>query len=231
MGRNIIPERGERAFICGQTGSGKTGVGIWLLHYMPGTLIYDTKGEPKFTRLPNSVRVTSMDDAIKAFQDRQRNWDYVIFRPPIIQANDPAFMDSCLMIHYDRLKHVGAYLDETFTFHTASGRAGVGLLSLLQRGRSRGITLVMAAQRPAWLSGSCITESQRFYILQLTALADRKKLAETVTGLNPNFNPRKFYFNYFDFNMDEPILFSPVTLDNNITADYIDKNDDSRVWL
>jgi hypothetical protein len=227
---NIVPERGERAFICGQTGSGKTAFAVWLLGFMPGTLIYDTKEEKKFSALPNSVRVKNMDEAIKAFADNRKKWDYVILRPPVSDTIEPDTLDNMLQIHYHALRGIGAYIDEVFMFHNG-GRVGAGLMALLTRGRSRGITLTMAAQRPAWLSRFCLTESQRFFIFRLVDQADRKRLAEIIPGLDPKENPEKFHFQYFDFDQAAPQYFLPIPLDGIPDAGYIDAADDSVNWL
>jgi hypothetical protein len=217
---NIIPDKGERAFICGQTGSGKTAFAVWLLSYMPGTVIYDTKEEKKFNTLPNARRVSTIDDAISAFKEKDPP-DFVILRPSVSETLDPEFLDSLLTDHYNRLRGVGAYLDEAFMFHNG-GRVGPGLMALLTRGRSRGITLTMAAQRPAWLSRFCLTESQRFYIFRLVDKADRIRLSEIIPGLDVKQNPEKYHFQYFDFDMEMPEYFAPVKLDGVTDSGYVD---------
>lgn len=229
MALNIVPERGERAFICGQTGSGKTAFAVWLLSFMPGTLIYDTKEENKFKVLPNSVRVKTIEEAYKEFKKKDAP-DYVILRPPVTMTTDPDALDNMLEYHYQHLRGVGAYLDETFMFHNG-GRVGPGMMSMLTRGRSRGITFTMSAQRPAWLSRFCLTESQRFYIFRLVDRNDRKRLSEIIPGLNPNEQPEKYHFEYFDFDLDGPIYFHPVPLDNMNNASYVDGADDNKVWI
>lgn len=227
---NIIPARGERAFICGQTGSGKTQFAVWLLRHMPGTIIYDTKEEKKFSTLPNSVRVTTIEAANEAIRDKHKNYDYVILRPPVEMTVDPDALDNLLAYHYQHMRGVGAYIDELFMFHNG-GRVGPGLMSLLTRGRGRGITLTMSAQRPAWLSRFCLTESQRFYIFRLVDRADRKRLTEIIPDLSPDEQPAKFHFQYFDFDIDAPLYFSPVLLDNNQDFNYVDDSDDSQTWI
>jgi hypothetical protein len=170
-----------------------------------------------------------MDEAKKAFADNQKKWDYVILRPTIEESLDPTFLDNLLLFHYNYLRHIGAYIDEVFMFHNG-GRVGPGLMALLTRGRSRGITLTMSAQRPAWLSRFCLTESQRFFIFRLVDRDDRKRLSEIIPGMDVKFNPEKFYFQYFDFDLNAPVYFSPVALDN-VSSEYIDQSEDSDRWL
>lgn len=233
MPRNIVPERGERAFICGQTGSGKTAFAVWLLGYMPGTLIYDTKEERKFSALPKSVRVATMDEARKALRENKGGeavYDFVILRPSVAETLDSEMLDTMLQYHYENLRGIGAYIDEVFMFHNG-GRVGPGLMSLLTRGRSRGITLTMSAQRPAWLSRFCLTESQRFYVFRLVDRADRQRLGEIIPGLSRDEQPEKYHFQYFDFDQDGPAYFLPVPLDNPESHGYIDDADDSKTWI
>lgn len=231
MAHNIVPDRGERGFICGQTGSGKTAFAVWLLSYMPGTLIYDTKEENKFKSLPNSIQVKTMEEAIKAFRDKKAAWDFVIIRPSVVETLEPDILDAMLHVHYDQLRGIGAYIDEVFMFHNG-GRVGAGLMSLLTRGRSRGITLTMSAQRPAWLSRFCLTESQRFYIFRLVDRADRTRLTEIIPNLSRDTQPDKYHFQYFDFDLESPVYFSPVPLDKTNSADYVDaSSSDSLNWV
>lgn len=60
------------------------------------------------------------------------------------------------------------------------GRAGSGLIALLTRGRSKGISVLMSTQRPAWLSRFCFTEAQKYYIYRLTDRRDSKVLGEYI---------------------------------------------------
>lgn len=226
---NIVPAHGERAFICGQTGSGKTAFAVWLLGYMPGTLIYDTKEEGKFAALANSITVETMPEAYRAL--RENRYDYVILRPPVSVTIEPEQLDDMLHFHYNNLRGCGAYLDEVFMFHNA-GRVGPGLMAMLTRGRSRGITLTMSAQRPAWLSRFCLTESQKFFIFRLVDRADRLRLGEIIPGIARDFNPAPYHFQYFDFSLNGPVNFLPVPLDKSkISAEYDGSQESNLTWI
>lgn len=223
---SIIPKHGERALIIGQTGSGKTAFARFMVKRMPGTIIYDTKVEPKFSTL-TKVKVSTPEQAMKAFQEDE-DLDFVIVQPPVSVTYEPKLLDELLQQHYEQCRNVTAYIDEVYQFHIA-GKAGPGLLALLTRGRSRGITTVMSTQRPAWLSRFCLTESQRFYIFNLADRRDWKTIAEVVPHFDEMGKPPRYHFYYYDYDMDEPQLYKPVPLEGG--EGYTDEAQSKRRWF
>jgi hypothetical protein len=224
-GVDIIPGMGERVLICGQTGSGKTAFACWLLREIEPTpfVIYDTKLEPKFDALPNSKRVHTLDQAAEALDDI--GIDYVIMTPPEAIMGDKKALDGLLYHHYRHWQGVGAYIDEVTSFND-NARADPGLLNMLSRGRSKGITCVMSTQRPAWLSRYCLTESQRFYMFAVTDSNDLKRFDAFLE--NYSKKPRltvgehKFYYKEIG-KPGEPALFNPVPIDENSHSGYVDQ--------
>lgn len=200
---DLIPQYGEHALILGRTGSGKTAFARWLLSFLPGTIIYDTKGEKKFNTLTKVV-VSNVKQAMEAIRDE----DYVIVRPPVEMVVDPMGLDQLLYHHYQTGENVNAYIDEAYQFHR-NGQAGPGLVSLLTRGRSRGISTIAASQRPAWVSRFLVSEVQKFYVFALTDKQDHKRLEEVITGYEPA-KQNNYHFSYFDHSLETPILFTPI---------------------
>ena len=215
-GAEIIPSEGERVFIGGPTGSGKSLMGIWLARRIPQSpmIIYDTKREPEFSKLPRSRVVTRWENIDEALDDGET--DYVIFRPSRYIATNPKELDNYLMDHLERFSRIAALLDETYAFHN-SGRAGPGLQSLLTQGRSEGITTIMMAQRPAWISLFCLSESQRFYLFDLAHEDDRKRISKVIPGFDELPRPPEFHFYYMTLRMiragQAPVMMPPVALD------------------
>ena len=227
---NIIPATGERALIVGQTGSGKTLFAFWMIaNYLPDGIIYDTKIEPKFASLPNSKIVTKWAD-VKKLWEKKEDTRFIVFRPSVRDTLDPEVLDNYLELHYQFFRHSLAYIDEVYQFHNNS-RPGPGLLSLLTRGRSRGITTIMSTQRPTGLSRFAWSESQKFYIFKLQDMRDRK----TVEAIIPNFSDLpiapKYHAYYYDFDLEAPLLLSPVTLDGTVFAEYIDPSESRHRWV
>jgi hypothetical protein len=218
----LIPQKGERALIVGQTGTGKTFLVIWLLERMAGSpfVIYDTKSEDKFTKLPSSAVVTSWSQVLDAIDDHEL--DYIIFRPPVSDIAEPKILDGYLQRHYDDLPDVAAYVDEIYTFHNG-GRAGPGLLALLTRGRSRGISTIISTQRPAWLSNFALTEAQKFYVLNLIDKKDKKRLGDVIPDFAdaPRLDPYHFYF--YLSGSEKYLLMKPVKADKKFITGYVDE--------
>lgn len=212
---SLLPERGERALIVGQTGSGKTEFACWLLKRIQRApvVIYDTKIEAKFFKLQPSIVVTTFDEVLTAFNNGEH--DYIIVRPPADLIGDPRSMDNeYLFRHYMELPGLDAYIDELKSFHT-NGRAGMGLINLLERGRSKGTTVIMSTQRPSWISLSTLSEAQKTFIFYLKSEDDIKRVAKFVPGIEekPKLASRGYQFYYYDDAEDRLQLFKPIKLD------------------
>ena len=221
---DIIPDKGERAAIFGMTGSGKTGFACWLLKRLSDVcvpvIIYDTKIEPKFEALPNSTVVEDINAAYDAVQGGE--FDYIIVRPNIHVMNDPVTLDKWLLFHYSHMQGTTAYIDEAYTFHRNS-QAGPGLTALMTRGRSKGITTILSAQRPARISRFLITECNSHYIFRLRDKQDRQRIDDVSEDFSKRdkLEPYFFYFIQGD-DSDNPILYSPITLDPEMQSGYTD---------
>lgn len=218
---SFLPETGERALIVGQTGSGKTAFATWLLERIPTSpiVIYDTKEEEKFPALPNSQMVHNQTACDEAVNDV--TIDYVIFRPPVDQQGNPELLDDYLWHHYQHYKGIVSYIDEGQTFHRNT-RAFKGLIALMARGRSRGITTILSTQRPVGIARSIISEAQKVYAFKLGDRRDRKVLSEVV----PNFDrlplPPKHGFYFFESGQDAATLFEPIALPAKYQTGYVD---------
>ena len=200
-----LPNAGERALIVGQSGSGKTTFGRWLIervHYP--VIVYDTKIEPAYDIFP----VTSnFDEILPLFSESA---DIVVFRPPDEYLADPKKLDEFLYLHYRCFPGIGAFIDEAYQFHNGV-KAGVGLVSLLTRGRSKRIATIVSSQRPSWLSRFAITESNLFYIFLLADSADRKRLADIVPK-GEDLLADKFHLYYYESGADCAMYYAPVPL-------------------
>lgn len=218
---SIIPEKGEHALIVGQNGSGKTAFACWLLLRVPEApiIIYDTKDEPKFQKLPNSVVVSTMEEAAEYIDDVEIN--YIVVRPPLHMLDEPKPLNDMLLYHYHNFKGIPAYIDEAYTFQI-NGRAGKGLIALLTRGRSRGISTIISTQRPVRLDRFCITEAKKVYVFSLTDKADKKRLDDVIPNYSDLPKPVKHGFYFFSVGMDEPELFKPIKLDESLNTGYTD---------
>jgi hypothetical protein len=218
---NLIPELGERCLFAGQTGSGKTAGACWLMQNIPEApiIIFDTKIEPKFALLPAVVIVSTIAEAVEFIDDHK--FDYIVIRPSEDISFEPVALDDMLKEAYRLFHNCPIYIDEIYSFHN-NGKAGKGLHALLTRGRSKGITLIMSTQRPAWISRFCITEASKYYIFKLVDKDDRKRLSDVIPDFVDYPAPSKHGFYYFDHTLETPILFKPVKLDPRLDTGYTD---------
>lgn len=216
--RNIIPQSGERAFIAGQTGGGKTAFAVWMLLRMQQTpiIIYETKEEPKFLVFPNMRVVRTQAELTEAYHDQEI--DYIVVRPELDVVIDPNALDEMLFYHWFHYRNSVAYVDEAYMFHN-NGRHGRGLVALYTRGRSAGITTIMATQRPSWISNFTISESQRYYAFYLEMEADKKKLKPALVDLP---DPPKFGFYYWESGQKFPTRYGAVKLAKGLDTGYTD---------
>lgn len=185
---DILLLPGERGLLVGQAGSGKTYAAAWMLrHTQQRAVIFDTKTEPVFlsvARGRNTIVVHSRAEMMKAL-DAKNTRDrahYIIVRPPPSELSDPMSVDAYLESIYHAHTNLFVFIDEAYQLHRNS-QAGPGLIGLLTRGRARGLTTLVATQRPAWLSRFALTEANKFYIFRLTDRRDWQRLGEIVPGI------------------------------------------------
>lgn len=218
---SFLPERGERALVVGQTGSGKTVFVWWLMRHIPTApiIIFDTKDEPKFKKLPYSEIVETVGEATKAYHDEKV--DYIIWRPDVEILGKPEELDELLFFTYSNFRDCTVYIDEAYTFHN-NGRAYRGLTALLSRGRSRGITTIISSQRPMLISRLCITEAQKVFVFRLSDKQDRKRIGDIIPEFADYKLPPKHGFYYFETGEDNARLFRPVKLDPELDTGYTD---------
>lgn len=222
---NLIPETGERALIVGMTGSGKTAFFTWLARRIIAApiIIYDTKIEPKFSELPHSIIVETPEEIADAVENGEH--DYVVVRPGIELLNDPRELDRRFLLHhYHALQGLPCYIDEAYMFHVNS-QAGPGLMALMTRGRSKGITTIVSSQRLSRISRFCITEINRAYIFRLQDKKDRVRIDDLIPDFSDLPIPGKHHFYFLEIGGDEekPVLVAPVKLDSRTNQGYVDK--------
>lgn len=214
----MLLERGQRGLLVGQTGSGKTQNALFQLansRVWPIT-IFDTKIEPVFLSLPDdddTIEITNSIDEYRALSRRKKvdRPTYTIVRPGMHEMNDFEVLDEYVRLAYDKFGAGLYYFDEILNWHN-QGRPVNGLVGLLTRGRSRGKTVLMASQRPGWISRFCLSESQRFYVHWLNDARDKKTLSEIIPGFDRLDDVPKYHFYYYSTteHREMPRLFKPV---------------------
>ena len=173
---------GKRLFCAGQTGSGKTRGLIWhaSMQTLP-IIVLDTKIDDTFSReLPDAhIRDRFSIDNLMAHYDKNPTCPPLILRPDPEQY-DPEKLDGFLLEIYRTCDGACIVIDELYMFHRGY-TAGPGLVALLTRGRAKHLSVMMAAQRPAYLSQFCLSETDAYLVYNLRLRADRERLA-SVSG-------------------------------------------------
>jgi hypothetical protein len=220
---NFLPQPGERALIVGQTGGGKTVFALWLLVRLPATpaILYDTKIEPKFDQLPNSTVVQTIPEMREAAEDPR--FDYVIVRPPVEMLGEPQKLDEYLWQQYLHLHGTICYIDEGGSFHARSGGAYKGLISLMMRGRSKGITTILSTQRPIRIDRTILSEMTKAYVFRIQDKRDREAIDNVIPEFSKLPIPKKHWLYFWEQDLERAILFEPVKLDAAFLTGYTDE--------
>lgn len=229
-------EKGERGLIVGQTGSGKS---VMLQEqcrqaaFAP-VVIYDTKNDDGFFDVPMGDETIEVIESQSAFlsiakKPKRKQPDYILVRPNMQELMNPAMVDAYLITQYDYMPSTYAMVDEAYQLHIAAGKAGPGLLGLLTRGRSRGISTVLCTQRPAWISRFCFTEATKLYVYRLIDLQDRKRIAE-ISPYHPDMILDKYHFYGYKQGDINGTFYAPLQL-RGVDRGYTAPDDSGIKWI
>ncbi len=181
-----MPEYNSRAVFVGQTGSGKTTLARMILGYYNDVVVYDVKGQMKPKDWPGFKFVFSFDD-LRRFGGMQQSgksvYPKIVFQPNIYELPDEKNLepaDQFFKWIYFRENTV-LYIDEVYGV-TAARVIPFHLKAILTRGRERGITAIMATQRPKEIPQFILSESEHFYVFRLQMPQDKDAI-ERIKGI------------------------------------------------
>lgn len=201
-------EPGKRAIVAGKTGTGKSTLAVWLLDRSPQSwIILNPKHTAAYRNLPDSIIFNRFDG--KKIRSKLRHYKYVSLNFKNEEA-DSEFLDAIISWIHNDVKNVGLCCDELYTLHSASGRAGDGLIGWLTRGRELKQSFLGLTQRPAWISRFCFSESDFVGCMRLMREDDRKRMVQE-TG-RPEFGQdlRGHQWLWYNDAADDIILYGPV---------------------
>lgn len=183
--------------------------------------ILDSKGDDGFltiARPDESIQIfdKGLDEYRKFLKQPARKIpDYVVIRPPLDEITEPYLLDDYLLVTYNQFKgpHI-MIADELYMIHKG-GRSGPGLIAYLTRGRAAKKTLYGATQRPAWVSGFCLSEPQNFFVFRLMDIKDRQRL--THIGYESKTILPKYHYYCYDGVEGSGEFFEPIPFNDTST--------------
>ena len=201
---------GIRVTVAGRTGTGKTTLARYLLERSPQHwFIINPKHTEGYKKLPGVVILHDLKESElrKAIQRSK----YVLLNISGADAT-PDAIDSLIGWVHDNYRGVGICVDELYTAHASSGRAGPGLVGVLTRGRELKQSFLGLTQRPVWVSRFVWSEADCIISMDLTLESDRDVLVEH-TG-QPEFEDRIMHHRWLAYSVpdDKLELFNPVPL-------------------
>lgn len=143
--------QGEHVALIGPTGAGKTNLAFWLLPKHKYITVFGTKPrDPSLTAFGKSHGFKVIQRWISQSADRSPRR---ILWPDARQMNSEETQQKAFYDGFQRIFREGGwtlYLDELYYMVQILGFGKIVKQYLLQ-GRSLGISLVVATQRPAWI--------------------------------------------------------------------------------
>jgi len=187
--------KNDRGVLIGATGSGKTFLGRYLVEdaEKPYSVVYDAKISDSIGEWDHKI-ITDFDELVESEERR------IIYRPNYIEAVNPIEQDAFFEWVYLR-KNTRLFVDEAYAV-TGGTNPSFHFQACLARGRERGISTLVATQRPHRIPLVTLSEAEHYWIFRLTLLNDRRRVEE-ITGITAEEqldlkNHEFFYYSAFE---------------------------------
>jgi hypothetical protein len=181
------PEPGEHQLIIGQTGSGKTHLQNELLHKWPFVAAFGTKNNDDtmerlikaegFERFPRWVRLSPHDHPNRII------WPPASDLKTMVEHQKKVFGEAMERIWAEggrpKTRPVGwaVAMDEAWWFAQMLNLTQY-IRVYLQQGRSNGISLLAASQRPAWVPTELYSQTTHLFFFKITEQKDLDRISE-----------------------------------------------------
>ena len=195
-----LPALDERVLILGSTGSGKTTLGAWLLSLAAFDKIPFVMIDYKRDKLLNQID-----------RRRQIGFNTIPNKPGLYHltanpiADDDAMEDWLIRIW--RKTNIGLYIDEALRMPTRQTGA---YETILTQGRALNIPVVSLSQRPVDLTRYAFSETNHVAVFRLTDMRDRKKVAEYIPALDPNYELPEYHSVWYNVDRNRKFTLTPT---------------------
>lgn len=198
--------------IAGRTGSGKSTLACWLLERSAQHwIVLNPKHTAAYRGLSDVIVFDKFDERAIRKELQRTKFVSLNFSGDEAKAD---FMDQVILWLHESVKNVGICADELYTLHSASGRAGDGLIGWLTRGRENHQSFLGLTQRPAWISRFVVSEADYICAMDLVLEDDRMRMRDA-TGHDAFMNRvRDFRWLFYDVAGDSLVLYGAIPTEN-----------------
>lgn len=173
--------RDEHVFLAGKTGSGKTTLAMFLLFQQTRLIVVDSKDSLSEWNVEenNPTNKIKLEDG-KPIRLR------TVLREESLTLLETAY----------NLGNITIYIDEMAALVPPRSKPPQVIYDLLQRGRSRNISVWSSTQRPTLIPLEAMSEATHFFIFKLNLEKDRKTISNNagIPELPPVKDSHGFYY-------------------------------------
>lgn len=185
--------KNDRALLVGATGCGKTTLARYLIEdtSKPFSVTYDAKISENISGWEGQEFHEDFDSLVDSDSPR------LIYRPSFRESVDADAQDDFFAWVYER-RYTRLYVDEAYAL-LGGTHPSFHLQACLSRGRERGISTIIATQRPKRIPLITLSESEHIYVFRLNLAEDRGRTWE-ITGIDPldQADLRNYEFFYYN---------------------------------